>query len=207
MTDHPAPPTEIELFADLLDVDAETTTRLHHRLVRAAELDGTLDIGYRIIDSPVGRLLLAATPTGLVRVAYACEDHDRVLASLAERVSSRLLEAPARLDLVASEMDEYFAGRRQAFDVALDLRLVTGFRREVLSRLPAIGYGSTASYAHLAEAAGRPRAVRAAASACATNPLPVVLPCHRVIRSDGTVGRYLGGPAAKESLLKLESAV
>lgn len=206
MSDNPAAPTDAELFADLLVVDADTSSRLHQRLVHAAGLEGLLDISYRVIDSPVGPLLLAATDIGLVRVAYRCEDHDQVLISLAERISPRILEAPARLDAIAQELEEYFAGQRQAFDVALDLRLVTGFRREVLSQLPAVGYGHTASYACIARAAGRPRAVRAAATACATNPLPVVLPCHRVIRADGSIGRYLGGSAAKESLLKLESA-
>jgi methylated-DNA-[protein]-cysteine S-methyltransferase len=118
-----------------------------------------------------------------------------------------VLRAPARLDAVARELDEYFAGRRTSFDLPLDLRLSSGFRREVLAKLPTIGYGSTASYAAMAAAAGHPKAVRAAASACATNPLPVIVPCHRVIKSDGTFGGYVGGEAAKRTLLTLEGAV
>lgn len=193
-----------KLQAGAPGLDEETIRRLRARLVQDADSAGILDVGYRSIDTPVGPLLLAATGQGLVRVAYAVEDHDRVLDQLATKVSPRVLSAPARLDTVAREIDEYFAGRRTSFDLPLDLRLSTGFRREVLAKLPTIGYGSTASYAALAAAAGRPRAVRAAASACATNPLPVIVPCHRVIRSDGTFGRYVGGETAKRTLLTLE---
>jgi methylated-DNA-[protein]-cysteine S-methyltransferase len=150
--------------------------------------------------------LLAATDQGLVRVAYAREDHDRVLAKLAERISPRILHAPARLDRFAREIEEYFAGARTLFDVPLDFRLSTGFRREVLTHLSEIGYGKTASYASVAQAVGNPKAVRAVGTACATNPLPVVVPCHRVVRSDGAVGGYAGGPVAKTTLLRLEAA-
>lgn len=180
--------------------------RLHTRLAAAAQRDGILDVAYRTIDSPVGSLLLAATEAGLVRVAYASEDHDSVLRALADRISPRILNAPARLDPAARELDEYFAGRRRTFDLPLDWRLAAGFRRAVLSHLTEIGYGQTASYAAVAGLAGNPRAVRAAASACATNPLPVVVPCHRVVYSDGRTGRYLGGPDAKRALLTLEAA-
>jgi methylated-DNA-[protein]-cysteine S-methyltransferase len=184
--------------------DEEANRRLRDRLVAAADAAGILDVGYRSIDTPVGSLLLAATDQGLVRVAYAAEDHDRVLDQLATKVSPRVLRAPGRLDPVAREIEEYFAGRRTGFDLPLDLRLSTGFRRQVLAQLPGIPYGSTASYAAMAAAAGNARAVRAAASACATNPLPVIVPCHRVIRSDGTFGGYVGGEAAKRTLLTLE---
>jgi methylated-DNA-[protein]-cysteine S-methyltransferase len=151
-------------------------------------------------------LLLAATADGLVRVAYEREDHDRVLETLATRVSPRILEAPHRLEAAARELDEYFAGSRRTFDLPLDLRLASGFRRSVLAHLPQIGYGHTRSYAQVAAAAGRPRAVRAAGTACATNPLPVVVPCHRVVRSDGSTGGYVGGTAAKQTLLGIEHA-
>jgi methylated-DNA-[protein]-cysteine S-methyltransferase len=200
-------PDDIEmsqLLAGPPEPDEETMRGLRARLVQDAEAAGILDVGYRSIDTPVGPLLLAATGQGLVRVAYAVEDHDRVLDQLATRVSPRVLRAPARLDAAARELDEYFAGRRTSFDLPLDQRLSTGFRREVLAKLPTIGYGNTASYATMAAAAGRPKAVRAAASACATNPLPVIVPCHRVIRSDGTFGQYVGGEAAKRTLLTLE---
>lgn len=186
--------------------DAGDLRRLHTRLAAAAQRDGILDIAYRTVDTPVGSLLLAATEDGLVRVAYASEDHDAVLQALADRISPRILNAPARLDRAARELEEYFAGRRRTFDLPLDWRLSAGFRRAVLSHLPEIGYGQTASYAAVAGLAGNPRAVRAAASACATNPLPVVVPCHRVIYSDGRAGRYLGGPDAKRTLLTLEAA-
>jgi len=110
------------------------------------------------------------------------------------------------LDPVAREIEEYFAGRRSQFDVALDFRLSQGFRRNVLGRLCEIGYGQTASYAAVAAAAGNPKAVRAVGSACATNPLPIVVPCHRVVRSDGSIGQYAGGLEAKRTLLALEAA-
>ncbi|CAN5424780.1 methylated-DNA--[protein]-cysteine S-methyltransferase [soil metagenome] len=180
--------------------------RLHERLVAAADDAGVLDVAYTTIDTPVGALLLAATERGLVRVAFATEDHDAVLASIAARISPRILRAPARLDDAARQLDEYFEGRRHAFDLPLDLSLSTGFRRTVLARLREIEYGHTASYAAVAVAAGSPRAVRAVGSACATNPLPVVVPCHRVVRSDGTIGQYLGGTDAKRALLRLEAA-
>ncbi len=122
------------------------------------------------------------------------------------RSSPRILHAPARLDLAARELGEYFAGRRRAFDLPLDWRLSAGFRRTVLRHLPEIGYGHTASYAAIAQLAGNPKAVRAVGSACATNPMPVVVPCHRVVRSDGSMGGYLGGADAKRTLLTLEAA-
>ncbi len=161
---------------------------------------------HRTIDTAVGALLLAATEKGLVRVAYACQDHDRVLDQLANSVSPRVAHAPARLDPAAREIEEYFARRRTRFHVPLDFQLAHGFRRTVLSHLLDIGYGKTASYAAMAAAAGAPKAVRAVGSACATNPLPVVIPCHRVVRSDGSVGQYAGGTNVKEALLALEAA-
>jgi methylated-DNA-[protein]-cysteine S-methyltransferase len=190
----------------LPDPDRATMQRLHARLVEAAAADDTLDLVYRTVDTPLGSLLLAATPAGLVRVAYESQDHDAVLATLADRISPRVLRAPARLDTVARELDDYFAGRRHTFDLPLDLRLAHGFRREVLTHLRDIGYGSTASYAVVAAATGRPKAVRAVGTACAVNPLPIVIPCHRVVRSDGSTGAYVGGVPAKQTLLDLEAA-
>ncbi len=194
------------LFAVLPSVDEEANRRLHQRLADAADTAGLLDVAYRTLETPVGRLLLAATPKGLVRVAYASEGHDLVLERLARDVSPRILLAPRRLDGVAREVEEYFARRRSRFDVPLDLRLSHGFRRTVLRHLARIDYGKTASYAAVAKASGNPRAVRAVGSACASNPLPVVLPCHRVVRSDGSVGEYVGGVEAKRILLALEAA-
>jgi methylated-DNA-[protein]-cysteine S-methyltransferase len=181
--------------------------RLHGRLETAAAAEGLLDVAYRVVDSPVGALLLAATTEGLVRVAFEVEGHDAVLSRLADEVSPRVLRAPGRLDPLARELDEYFAGRRTRFGVGLDLRLARGFRRDVLAQLGAIAYGATSSYSEIAAAAGRPRAVRAVGTACATNPLPLVVPCHRVVRSDGSMGGYAGGIEAKRTLLALEQRV
>lgn len=187
-------------------VDTETLKRLHGRLEMAADRADVLDVAYTTVDSPVGPLLLAATGRGLARVAYASEDHDRVLDTLALKLSPRILRAPKRLDVAARELDEYFNKRRQTFDVALDLSLSHGFRQLVQRHLPEISYGQTRSYREVAELVGNPKAVRAVGTACATNPLPVVVPCHRVLRTDGTLGGYIGGVAAKTTLLKLEAA-
>jgi methylated-DNA-[protein]-cysteine S-methyltransferase len=195
---------------DLLDafpVEESDVDLLRGRLAAAAEAEGILDVAYRTVDTPVGPLLLAATEQGLVRVAYPNQGHDAVLQALADRISPRVLYAPARLDPVARQLDDYFAGRRRRFDVPLDWRLSTGFRSTVLHHLATdVDYGRTASYAALAALAGNPRAVRAVGTACATNPLPVVVPCHRVVRSDGAIGNYAGGVEAKRTLLDLEAA-
>jgi methylated-DNA-[protein]-cysteine S-methyltransferase len=193
-------------LAQSTDATAADLDALHARLATAAQHEGILDIAYRLVDSPVGTLLIAATELGLVRVAYASEGHDAVLQGLADRISPRILLAPARLDTAARQLDEYFAAKRHDFSVPLDWRLSAGFRNTVLRRLPEIGYGHTASYAAVARLAGNPNAVRAVGSACATNPLPVVVPCHRVVRSDGALGGYLGGVEAKRILLTLEAA-
>ena len=179
---------------------------LHDRLVASAVDDDLLDVAYQIVPSPFGPLLVAASDEGLVRVAFELEDHEQVLATLAAEIGPRVLETPVRTAAVATQLEEYFDGRRREFDVAVDLRLLHGFRREVVAQLPSIPYGSTASYGELAVHAGNPRAVRAVGSACSHNPIPVVLPCHRVVRSDGSIGQYLGGTAAKRALLALEAA-
>jgi methylated-DNA-[protein]-cysteine S-methyltransferase len=191
---------------DDLQGDDETLARLHQRLEQNAHTNGLLDVAYRTVDTPVGTLLLATTTVGLVRVAYDIEGHDAVLAGLAKSLSPRILRAPARLDTTARQLDEYFAKRRTAFEVPVDLRLAEGFRRTVIEHLRAIGYGHRESYAMVAAAIGHPRAVRAVGTACAHNPLPVVIPCHRVVRSDGSTGQYVGGPLAKSTLLELEAA-
>lgn len=186
--------------------DDARLAHLHDRLVDDAADEDLLDVAYRTIDSPVGPLLMAATPRGLVRLAFAFEDHERVLAELAERLSPRVLHAPARLDPIARQLAAYFAGTRSHFDFDVDLTLSRGFRRTVLEYLRTIRYGETESYAEVARHVGNPGAVRAVGSACATNPLPIVVPCHRVLRSDGSPGGYLGGLAAKKLLLDLEQA-
>ena len=203
-------PTDQDIVADLaasfpLPAGDGSDAR-HAQVARRADQEGLLDLAYRIIDSPIGPLLLAASSAGLVRVAFAREDHDAVLAGLAILVGPRILRSDLRTDDVARQLDEYFAGRRRQFDVPLDLQLVRGFRRVVISHLRDIAYGSTASYAAVARAAGNQAAVRAVGSACSHNPVPVVVPCHRVVRSDGTIGQYLGGTETKAALLAMESA-
>lgn len=193
------------LLAPIVDGEDAAVANLAAQFTAAASAQGLVDVAYRMIDSPVGQLLLAGTEAGLVRVAFAVEGHDSVLEALCAAVSPRIMRAPARLDAAARELDEYFQGRRQLFDLPLDFRLAQGFRREVLVHLPEIGYGQTASYAAVAAMTSSPRAVRAVGTACARNPLPLVVPCHRVIRSDGSQGAYLGGAEAKSLLLALEA--
>jgi methylated-DNA-[protein]-cysteine S-methyltransferase len=180
--------------------------RLHRRLEAAAAREGLLDIAYTTVDTPVGALLLAATDRGLLRVAYDIEDHDKVLEILATRISPRILRAPQRLSVAVREIEEYFAGNRRGFDLPLDFALSSGFRQVVQRHLSDIAYGHTESYKDVAEIVGNPKAVRAVGTACATNPLPVVVPCHRVLRTDGTLGGYVGGAEAKAILLNLERA-
>lgn len=173
----------------------------------AAHGTGLVDVATATLDTPVGSLLLAATDAGIVRVAFDVEDHDLVLAELAEAISPRVLPAApgGLLDDARAQLDQYFAGARDHFDLPLDLRLARGpFRREVLGLLETIPLGQTRTYAELAAAAGRPNAVRAVGSGCANNPLPVVVPCHRVLRTGGQLGGYLGGTQRKQWLLDHE---
>ena len=188
--------------------NAEETTmlaQLHSRLEAEADKSQLTDISYRVLDTPIGKLLLASTVAGLVRVAFESEGHDHILESLAAKVSPRILKAPAKLDGAARQLEEYFAGTRHEFQLPLDLRLSTEFRRSVQLELGQIGYGQTLSYAQVAAKIGKPKAVRAVGTACATNPLPIVLPCHRVLRTDGSLGGYLGGLPTKLQLLELEN--
>lgn len=189
--------------------EPDLMSRLHDRLVAAAAADGLLDVAYRTVDSPLGPLLLAATDRGLVRIAFSDPSgggFERVLQQLTARISPRVLHAPSRLDAVARELDEYFGGRRREFGIPVDLRLAGGFHRTVLDRLPSVPFGMVASYTAVAAMAGSGRAVRAVGTACATNPVPIVVPCHRVVRADGALGGYLGGVTAKRTLLDLEGA-
>lgn len=185
---------------------APIPSSLHERFVARADDEGVLDVAYTTVDSRIGPLLLAASPLGLLRVAFALEGFDTVVAELADSVSPRVLRAPRRLDDAARQVDGYLNGTVSAFDLALDLRLARGFRRDVLQHLCTIPYGRTESYTVAARGAGRPAAVRAAASACSHNPIPLVIPCHRVVRSDGSIGAYRGGAALKRELLEMESA-
>lgn len=196
-------PTDVDLTTQL-PVDDHHLTALRDRLANAGQR--WLEVSYTTIDSPAGALLLATTSQGLARVAFACQDFDRVVEQLADRLGWRILRAPAPLAQAHRQLDEYFDHRRKQFDLPLDHRLSSGFGASVHQYLPRIGFGERASYAEVAQAVGSPRAVRAVGTACAKNPLPIVVPCHRVVRSDGSAGQYAGGPEAKGLLLDLEAA-
>ena len=185
------------------DVPPEGLAALPERALR----EGLLDVGYGYVDSPLGRLTVAATPRGLLRVAYPSNDPDHVLEELAAKVSPRLLEAPAFIDEVRRELDEYFDGRRQRFDLPLDWTLTRGFVRRVLRATERIDYGAVRSYREVARSAGNERAVRAAGNALGANPMPVVVPCDRVVRTGGALGGYTGGLERKEFLLGLEGVI
>ena len=177
--------------------------RLGHRI----DGEGLADVSYGSADSPFGRLLLAATRRGLVRVAFPEEDEDAMLESLAQRISPRIVEASSAMDPIRRELDEYFGGRRREFALPLDWRLVGPFGRRVLTVTAEIPYGGVMSYAEVAADAGSPRAHRAAGNALGANPMPIVIPCHRVVRSGGAIGHYGGGPERKRWLLELEGAI
>jgi methylated-DNA-[protein]-cysteine S-methyltransferase len=193
------------LQAALRGSTTDPTADLAAALARA-EAEDLVDVAYATTGSPIGPLLVAATPVGLVRVAFQTEGSDEVLDDLAGRVSPRILEAPARLDEIRRELDEYFEGRRNQFELPLDWRLSRGFRKRVLERLYAdVGYGRTVSYLELATLVGSPTAGRAVGTAMATNPIPIVVPCHRVVRTGGNLGGYRGGLPTKVKLLELEA--
>jgi methylated-DNA-[protein]-cysteine S-methyltransferase len=176
-------------------------------LAERASEEGLLDVAYTTTDSPFGTLLLAKTPRGLVRVGLPNQDADELLVDLAERVSPRVLEAPSELDETRRELDLYFEGKLDRFDLPLDWRLSEGFRLRVMRAIARIPYGETRNYTQMATSAGNVRAVRAAGTACGRNPIPLVVPCHRVLRSGGALGGYGGGLPMKQALLELEGAL
>lgn len=193
---------------DAFATDAEALDVAARRVVERAEREGLVDVAYATLDTPLGVAAVAATERGLVRVMLPNESLDETVERIAS-ISPRVLELPARLDDERRQLDEYFAGRRREFDLPLDWRLTpTGFYRRVLRaaarKLP---YGSTASYGDVAGWAGSPRAYRAAGSALGSNPIPIVVPCHRVLRAGGALGQYGGGPEMKAFLLRLEGAI
>jgi methylated-DNA-[protein]-cysteine S-methyltransferase len=177
------------------------------RLVARIVEDDLADVAYGPVDSPFGTLHGAVTRRGLVRLAFPEEDPETMLELLAERVSARIVEAPSLLDPVERELDEYFAGRRRRFELALDWALIGPFGRRVLKRTAAIPYGGYLSYGEVAAEAGSPRGARAAGNALGTNPIPIVIPCHRVLRSQGALGGYGGGLDRKRFLLELEGVL
>ncbi|MGH2724256.1 MAG: methylated-DNA--[protein]-cysteine S-methyltransferase [Actinomycetota bacterium] len=184
----------------------DEAARAAARVTQGAAGEGLLDVAYAEVASPLGSLLVAATPRGLVRLAYPDEGTDAVLMELASRVSPRVLEAPGALDEVRRELDEYFGGRRRRFEMPVDLELARGFSRRVLRAAARIPYGRVSTYRQVASRAGSPRASRAAGNALGRNPVPVVVPCHRVVHSGGGLGGYTGGLDRKRFLLRLEGA-
>ncbi|WP_295648013.1 methylated-DNA--[protein]-cysteine S-methyltransferase [uncultured Dietzia sp.] len=213
MTDHDTDRTAGRTVERLWGAPADIAG-LRDRLAAEAVRGDLVDVAYRVVDSPIGGLLLAATTDGLVYVAFEVENTDDVLDMLATRVGPRVLRTdatgadgfPAVLDAAAAQFDEYLTGDRRDFDLPLDTRLATGFRGQVQRHLADVTYGRTATYKQLAAELDRPGAVRAVGTACATNPLPLVWPCHRILRSDGGLGGYRGGVEAKQRLLAMESA-
>lgn len=198
----------VALGATPVGPDPAAWEAMRTRLARRAAAEGLVDVAFEHHDSPLGSLLVGGTPRGLVRIGLPAEAAGDVLDELASKVSVRVLRAPSEsVTKVRRQLDEYFAGRRRSFDVALDWQLTRGFRREVLRATAAIPYGRTASYREVATRAGSPGAVRAAGTALATNPLPIVVPCHRVLRTGGGLGAYRGGADAKAQLLDLESTI
>jgi methylated-DNA-[protein]-cysteine S-methyltransferase len=191
--------TEIEQLISNLGGDPPDITA-------AADAAGLLDVAYATTESPVGRLLLATTPQGLIRLAYldAGEDEEAVLERLATKVSPRLLSAPRKLDQPRRELDQYFEGARQQFEVSLDWQLVRGFGRRVLEATYRIPFGSVSTYKQVATEAGSPRASRAAGNALGANPIPIIVPCHRILHATGGLGGYTGGLERKRTLLAIE---
>jgi methylated-DNA-[protein]-cysteine S-methyltransferase len=186
--------------------ERETAAAAAERLSTRIAKEGLADVTYAPVDSPFGTLLAAATSKGLVRVAFPEEDVDVVLEGLARRISPRIVEARASLDDVRRELDEYFDGSRHAFELAQDWTLMSAFARKVLGATYDIPYGGVLSYAEVAAEAGSPRGSRAAGNALGSNPIPIVVPCHRVLRSGGNLGGYGGGLDRKRYLLELEGA-
>jgi methylated-DNA-[protein]-cysteine S-methyltransferase len=184
---------------------AGDAARASERAVAAARALGLTDVSYAFEPSPGGQLLVAVTPRGLIRIAYNAEEYaDDVLEELARRVSPRVVEAPAALDVVRRELDEYFEGKRTSFDIPVDWRLHDGFGRRVLKATARIPFGKVLTYGEIAAKAGSPRGSRAAGNALGSNRMPIVVPCHRVVRSGGKIGGYTGGVERKEYLLELE---
>ena len=196
--------SELELTLKLRgDLSREAASAVARFAQTAAET-GALDVAYATVDSPFGPLLVAASTRGLLRLAYPDEPVDALLVELAEDVSPRILEAPGRLDPLRRQLDEYFAGSRRRFEFPIDWRLVHGFGRDVLRVTAHIPYGKVSTYGDVAVRTGRPKASRAVGNALGANPMPIVIPCHRVVRTGGGLGGYTGGVQRKERLLQLE---
>ena len=185
-------------------VDASDAARA---VLERAESEGLVDVAYATLDSPFGELVVAETRRGVVKISFGHESPDEVVEELAWSVSPRVLESPPRLDPVRRELDSYFEGELKRFTVPLDWQLVQGFQTKVLRATARIPYGETSSYGEIAAEAGNRRAFRAAGTALGRNPLPLIVPCHRVLRAGGVIGNYGGGPEMKRALLELEGAL
>jgi methylated-DNA-[protein]-cysteine S-methyltransferase len=189
--------------SDLDRAAAEAARRVTARAVT----EDLVDVAYAFVDSPFGTFLVASTKKGLVKLAFHPESVEDVLEDLAKRVSPRVLEAPSELDEIRRELDEYFEGSRRDFETPLDWQLIHGFSEKVLRATARIPYGGVSTYRDVAARAGNPRAMRAAGNALGSNPLPIVVPCHRVVRTGGAIGNYGGGTDMKKALLTLEGAI
>jgi methylated-DNA-[protein]-cysteine S-methyltransferase len=188
----------------LVELDRDALTM---RMAQRADKAGLLDVAYAETDSPIGELIVFVTPRGLLRVKYADEPIEGVLAEVAARVSPRILRAPSRTDEARRELDAYFALRRRDFDLPIDWSLVRGFAAGILRQTARIPFGKVRSYGQVAAEAGSPRAARAAGNALGSNPIPIVVPCHRVLHADGGLGGYSGGLDRKRYLLALEGSL
>lgn len=188
-----------------MPLDVHRLDEISRRFVEKAEARHLVDLAYDIVPSPIGNLVVTCTYKGVARIDFGDEREDQILDRIATELSPRLMQVPERTDRARKELDEYFDGKRRRFEVTVDLSMVHGFRRKVLAAAKKIPYGKTASYTQVATSAGNPRAVRAAGTALGHNPVPIIVPCHRVLRSDGSLGGYGGGLPKKEHLLELEA--
>ncbi len=196
--------TEDRLGRTLAQTAPRAVTQLP-ALGEAAAAAGLLDVAYATLDSPAGSLLVASTPRGLVRLAYIDDGEQEVLEELSRRVSPRVLRSARKLDQPRRELDQYFAGARRRFEVSLDWQLISDFGRRILSATARVPYGSVSTYRQVAAEAGSPKGARAAGNALGANPIPIVLPCHRILHADGGLGGYTGGLDRKRLLLSIES--
>ena len=201
--------TETALRSALAETapDEQALERARAGLVARAEAEGLVEVAYATLDSPYGELFVAATDRGVVKLGLPNLGTDGALEQLAAEISPRVLEAPARLDPARRELDAYFNGELRRFETPVDWRLSRGFTDKVLHVVARIPYGRTLSYGDVAEKAGNPRAFRAAGTACGANPVPLIVPCHRVVQAGGRPGNYGGGPEMKRGLLEMEGSL
>jgi len=187
-------------------MDMKVSPDLDARFREVAAASGLLDVAYDFVDTPIGKLLVAATPRGLCRISYD-DEPDRFAQVLARTLGARVLRSPKPVDAVRRQLDEYFDRRRETFELDIDLGLAVGFSRQVLDQLALVPYGEVTTYGELARRVEHPRAARAVGTVMNRNPIPIVLPCHRVVGASGSLTGYAGGLDRKETLLRLEGAL